>query len=197
MVAKTPDKYSTSSGCFARPLQERGTIMLQKYFFSHFQRTLFCFFLLSIFILTLVILQFSTNVCSAEDMIWVEDSLPSGAIGRTNKGGIWNWINGKPTPYSGALSHQSTLKAGLHQHHFKYATDTLEINAGDTLIAYVYLDPANPPSTVMMQWYDGRWNHRAYWGADTIRRGRNGTKSRRYMGALPPVGEWARLAGSR
>ncbi|MCP4252030.1 MAG: hypothetical protein GY775_01255, partial [Candidatus Scalindua sp.] len=81
----------------------------------------------------------------------------------------------------------------IHQHHFKYATDTLEINIGDALIAYVYLDPANPPSTVMLQWYDGRWNHRAYWGEDNINRGKNGTKSRRYMGVLPPAGEWVRL----
>jgi len=177
--------------------------MLHKLFFSHFQRALFSFFLPSVFILTLVLLQFSTNACSAEDMIWVEDSLPAGAIGHTIKDGAWKWINGSPTPYSGTFgsptpysgtfAHQSALKTGLHQHYFTGSTDTLKINAGDTMIAYVYLDPANMPSTVMLQWYDGRWNHRAYWGADTIKIGKNGTQSKRYIGALPPAGEWVRL----
>jgi hypothetical protein len=38
---------------------------------------------------------------------------------------------------------------------------------GQILVAYVYLDPANPPSTVMLEWSDGVW-HRAYWGADNL-----------------------------
>jgi len=167
--------------------------MLRNYSLSQFRRKRFSFLSPFIFILALMILLYTTNVCSAADTIWVEDSLPSGATGYTRKGDVWAWINDAPPPYSGASAHQSRLKGGFHQHHFKYATDTLAINAGDTLIAYVYLDPANPPSTVMLQWYDGRWNHRAYWGADTIRRGKNGTDSRRNMGDLPPTGEWVRL----
>ncbi|MCA1633137.1 MAG: hypothetical protein LC802_05305, partial [Acidobacteria bacterium] len=52
----------------------------------------------------------------------------------------------------------------------------------DKLIAYVYLDPANVPSEVMLQWNDGTWEHRAYWGANNITGwGVEGTESRRYM----------------
>ena len=65
---------------------------------------------------------------------------------------------------------------------------------GDTLFAYVYLDPANPPSEVMLQWNDGSWEHRAYWGANLIGWGTDGTASRRSMGALPAAGQWVRLA---
>ena len=65
---------------------------------------------------------------------------------------------------------------------------------GDTLFAYVYLDPANPPSEVMLQWNDGSWEHRAYWGANLITWGTDGTVSRRYMGPLPATGQWVRLA---
>ena len=65
--------------------------------------------------------------------------------------------------------------------------------AGDTLFAYVYLDPANPPSEVMLQWNDGSWEHRAYWGANLIGFGTDGTVSRRFMGALPAAGQWVRL----
>jgi hypothetical protein len=45
----------------------------------------------------------------------------------------------------------------------------------------------------MLQWNDGSWDHRAYWGANNIGWGTNGTNSRRFMGALPPAGQWVRL----
>ena len=45
----------------------------------------------------------------------------------------------------------------------------------------------------MLQWNDGSWNHRAYWGANNISYGVDGTESRYYMGDLPTVGEWVRL----
>src|SRR5258708_27605873 len=71
--------------------------------------------------------------------------------------------------FSGALAHQSGLVSGFHQHYFTNATNTLAIGTGDTLFTYVYLDPANPPSEVMLQWNDGTsWAHRAYWGANAI-----------------------------
>lgn len=46
----------------------------------------------------------------------------------------------------------------------------------------------------MLQWFDGTsWNHRAYWGADLLAWGTDGTASQYPMGALPPTGEWVRL----
>ena len=108
-------------------------------------------------------------------------------------GDAWTWISANPTPFSGSLASQSNISSTLHQHYFEGATDTLTINTGDTLIAYVYLDPANVPSEIMLQWNDGDWPHRAYWGANNIAIGDDGTASRRFMGALPPVGQWVRL----
>ena len=103
-------------------------------------------------------------------------------------------MSSNPAPFSGALAHQSALLSGLHQHYFYNATATLSVAVGDTLFAYVYLDPANPPSEVMLQWNDGSWEHRAYWGANLIGWGTDGTVSRRYMGPLPAAGQWVRLA---
>ncbi len=83
----------------------------------------------------------------------------------------------------------------MHQHYFYGTTTTLTVNTGDTLFAYVYLDPANPPTEVMLQWHTGSsWGHRAYWGANKISWGTNGTVSRQYVGALPPTGQWVRLS---
>ena len=124
------------------------------------------------------------------DVAWFDDALPPGAI----PAGSWNWVSTGPTPYSGSLAHQSTLAAGFHQHYFTNAANPLQPAVGDVLFAYVYLDPANPPSEVMLQWRaGGSWEHRAYWGANLINAGVDGTNSRRYMGPLPATGQWVRL----
>src|SRR4029434_1393494 len=59
---------------------------------------------------------------------------------------------------------------------------------------YVYLDPVNPPSEVMLQWNDGTWEHRAYWGADLLPWGTDGSVTRRCPAALPAAGQWVRLS---
>jgi hypothetical protein len=81
----------------------------------------------------------------------------------------------------------------LHEHGFDHATATLQVDAGDVLFAYVFLDPANPPKEIMLNWNDGTWEHRAYWGENLISYGKSGTAGRRQMGPLPKAGEWIRL----
>lgn len=124
------------------------------------------------------------------DTVWLEDSTPAGAT----RIGTWTFTSTNPAPYSGNFGHQSTLAAGIHQHYFQNAASTLVVNSGDILFTYVYLDPANVPAEVMLQWREGsNWNHRAYWGANRIDWGVNGTASRYYMGPLPAAGGWVRL----
>ena len=45
----------------------------------------------------------------------------------------------------------------------------------------------------MLSFFADNWEHRAYWGANTINYGTDGTASRKSMGALPAKGEWVRL----
>jgi hypothetical protein len=124
---------------------------------------------------------------------WVDDSIPPGGSMGTLGGDTWNWVSANPAPISGSVAHQSAIVAGEHQHWFENASSTMVVKPGDIMFAYVYLDPANPPSEVMLQWSDGTWEHRAYWGANKIQYGNDGTGSRRYMGGLPAVGKWVRL----
>lgn len=127
------------------------------------------------------------------DTVWVEDAIPVGGSAM-NDTEIWNWTASNPAPFSGALAHTSATLAGVHQHFFYSATTPLSVSAGVSLFTYVYLDPANPPTEVILQWYDGAsWEHRAYWGANSIPWGINGTNSLRYMGALPAAGQLVRL----
>jgi hypothetical protein len=128
----------------------------------------------------------------ANDFVWVGDALPTGAVPSGSFEG-WNWTCSNPLPLSGTLAHTSEIIAGTHQHFFTGATQTLTVNPGDTMVAHVFLDPLNPPTQVMLQWNDGTWEHRAYWGQSQLPWGVEGSVSRRNMGALPPTGQWVRL----
>src|SRR5437667_1567127 len=138
----------------------------------------------------------AAHICSAasvtNDIAWVDDLIPTGAIAGADGGDGWNWVS-SPGPVSGTLSSQSSIASGLHQHYFYSASKTLPVNAGETLITYIFLDPLMPPSEVMLQWNDGTWEHRAYWGANQITYGTDTTAGRHYMGALPAIGKWVRL----
>lgn len=126
---------------------------------------------------------------------WVFNAVPSDGVA-SGSFEDWNWVASNPAPRAEAfLVHQSNNVAGLHQHFFYYATDTLTVNAGDRLYAWVYLDPVNPPTEIMLQWFEPAtgWEHRAYWGANNIGWGSDGSGSRRYMGPLPPVDQWVLL----
>ena len=132
---------------------------------------------------------------NSPSVAYFDDSLPPGALLGTD-GEAWNWVSSNPTPNSGSLAHQSALMAGVHQHYFYNSPRPhCPVNTGDLLYAWIYLDPANLPSEVMVQWNDGSsWNHRAYWGANNIAYGVNGTASQYPMGPLPAGGQWVQLS---
>ncbi len=134
-----------------------------------------------------------TNPPVSTGAIWVEDSLPPGALGATDGGDSWNFISNNPPPFSGHFSHQSNLKAGQHQHYFTGAFP-FPIGTGDLLVAYIYIDPVHVPDEVMLQWSDGSFEHRAYWGANLLNFGTDGTASRLFMGQIPAAGQWVQLA---
>jgi subtilisin len=136
----------------------------------------------------------------ANNTVWFDDALPAGAVPYPDDiatGGVteaWNWVSTNPTPYAGTKSHQSSIATGIRQHFFTGATATLQVGTGDILYAWAYLDPANRPSEIMLQWNDGtNWEHRAYWGANNIPWGQDGTPSRINMGRLPQGEGWVKL----
>jgi len=133
------------------------------------------------------------NGTKPTDLVWVDDELPAGAGGHAERD-RWNWVTENPAPFSGARAHQADIAAGRHHHFFAPADTPLDVAAGETLFAYVYLDPANPPRQIMLTWLaDNHWEHRAYWGENLIDEGVDGTAGRRHIGPLPPTGRWIRL----
>ncbi len=67
------------------------------------------------------------------------------------------------------------------------------VGDGDRLFTYVFIDPADPPQEIMLQWHQADWEHRAFWGADKIAYGNKDEPSRLPMGPLPKAGQWVRL----
>jgi hypothetical protein len=131
------------------------------------------------------------------DHVWIEDDLPPGARPVAGPGpGPWEWVtaDGHPVFSGERASRRRGRRDGVDQHFFTEAYHPLEVAEGDVLFAYVYLDPADPPRSVMMQLHDGMaWEHRAYWGENLIPWGVDTTPSRLRHGDLPPAGEWVRL----
>lgn len=118
---------------------------------------------------------------------WGVDDAPYPGVANGSEPWIW-----EDSPVlSGTQSHvSSSSTATMHHHTFDSATP-LAVGASDTLYAYIYIDGANPPTEVMLQYrVNPWWEHRAYWGANNIPL--NGVLTR--VGDLPPRGRWFKLA---
>jgi hypothetical protein len=149
--------------------------------------------------------DFQANSAS---QVWIDDALPANSVPGEDGGDTWNWVSSNPAPHTGSLAFQSGIISGEHDLNFMSATGgmdddestigqsgSMQVNTGDTLFAWVYVDPANPPAELMLCWYDGSsYAHRAYWGANSISWGTNGTASQYRIGALPAAGQWVKLS---
>jgi hypothetical protein len=139
---------------------------------------------------------FGATTLSAESSVvsWIQGSAPDGAELHSSGGDNWTWSASGTPSNSGAKVHRSNIADGIHEHWFTGATDTLSVKPGDVLFAWVYLDPENSPSEIMLAWNDGTsWEHRAYWGDNTITYGKNASEGRYRAGSLPPTGQWVKL----
>ncbi|MEX2138545.1 MAG: PSD1 and planctomycete cytochrome C domain-containing protein [Pirellulales bacterium] len=136
--------------------------------------------------------QATTSFTDPTEYVWIDDDTPAGAKQQGNS--PWEFISkSKLAPYSGQRASTRTAD-GVSQHFFTEAQPPLRVGEGDKLFTYVYLDPSNPPKTIMLQWNDGTWEHRAFWGDDLIPFG-SGPQSPNHLhlGPLPKAGEWVRL----
>ena len=132
---------------------------------------------------------------STSESVWMEDDYP--ADGNRFAG------PGQPTSFvtkdqnEKVFSGERALKrtdAGLSQDVWDQAKTPLMVPTQPILFAYVYLDPANPPKSIMLQYHRAGWQHRAVWGDyEAIQWGAANTTERVAMGPLPKTGEWVRL----
>ncbi len=125
-----------------------------------------------------------------KETVWIDDTVPPKA--RAQGDSPWKFVS-KPEPvFCGSKASLREAK-GRSQHFFTGANPTLAIGTNTKLFAHVYLDTLNPPKEIMLQFNDGTWEHRAYWGGNKIDFGKDKTVSRKHMGDLPETGKWIRL----
>ncbi len=109
----------------------------------------------------------------------------------------WPW--GSPSQLDGApgssVLRSEAQKDQMSQMFFERMYFSLPVAEKDRWITWVWLDPQDPPDTVMLQVHTANegWGHRAVWGADRIELGRSDTAERKLIGALPDLGRWVRL----
>jgi hypothetical protein len=125
------------------------------------------------------------------EIVWIDDDTPAGAQLQGNT--PWEYVTKEQGPVLRGVNASKRTAADLSQHFFTGANPPLKIGAGDKLFAYVYLDPANPPQEIMLQFNDGTWEHRAYWGDNQIPWGADNSPARMSAGPLPASGQWVRL----
>ncbi|HEX4591865.1 MAG TPA: DUF1549 domain-containing protein, partial [Gemmataceae bacterium] len=124
------------------------------------------------------------------EYVWVDDDLPPNSKPSAE---AWQWVTEPDHPVLSGRRATTRHADGVGQHYFTEARPGLVVGTGDVLFAYVYLDPADPPKEIMLQWNTGDWSHRAYWGENRIPFGTDGGVQRKLLGPLPPAGEWVRL----
>ena len=124
----------------------------------------------------------------AVETVWLEDGTPAGA--RVQGSPVW-----VKSPEGPVKSGQSSLQQrgdGLIQ--TVYEGLSLEVPTSAKVFTWVRLDPASLPKLVMLQFFQGDWEHRVVWGdVDATDWGAKGKPSRQHAGPLPAAGDWVRL----
>lgn len=138
-----------------------------------------------------------TNRPAAEpvEIVWIDDAFPPGAEPSVNGGNEpHRFVAAAQAPvFSGEKSLVRSGK-GLHQVFFSSTSQPLTVGAGAKFFAHVYLDPTNPPKSIMIQFHTGDWKNRANWGdPGAIPYGAKDTFEKVQLGGLPQAGNWVKL----
>jgi len=135
------------------------------------------------------------KVTEPREIIFFEDEIPVGAkavkIGGTSELELVTTNTGKVFSGAKAIKRSAT---GVAQDVFENSMQPLIVGNGDKLFAHIFIDPANPPKAIMLQFKTTDWNYRANWGdEEAIPYGEKGSEKKLMMGPLPKAGEWVRL----
>jgi len=129
------------------------------------------------------------------DTSWVDDDFPTGAkveaSGASTKA---QWVTEKDGKVLAGKRALKRTDPGVGQDFFSDLKTPFTIPPNGKVFLNVFLDPQDPPKSVMLQFNTGNWSHRAVWGdLDAIDFGQRNTNERKRLGDLPKLGEWVKL----
>ena len=132
---------------------------------------------------------------SSSETIWLDDEFPPAAAVKSEPGSVSWFASAAPGEVlSGQRSLQRTA-TGFGQDFYDSGAQPIVIPAIAEIFVHVWIDPASPPKSIMLQFRTDGWEHRAVWGdAAVIPWGETGTPSRAVIGPLPELGKWVRLS---
>ncbi|MDZ4850616.1 MAG: PSD1 and planctomycete cytochrome C domain-containing protein [Pirellulaceae bacterium] len=127
------------------------------------------------------------------DSVWFEDAFPSGAK-LQNTGEALMLIDDEQGPvFSGKFAVRRKA-SGLGQDNFNEGAEAMVFPTGGKIFVQCFLDPDDPPETIMLQFHTDGWKHRAVWGAEEkIGFGKANTPEKFLAGELPATGQWVEL----
>jgi Protein of unknown function (DUF1549)/Planctomycete cytochrome C len=132
---------------------------------------------------------------TTRETLWFDDELPAKAVAKVNGGNhpLW-WVTADDGQIASGQRALKRMDKGVAQDYFTGITPPIYPPATGKIFVHAWLDPADPPQTIMVQFHTDKWSHRVAWGdIDKIGYGAKGSAERLHKGQLPKLGEWVRL----
>jgi hypothetical protein len=128
------------------------------------------------------------------ETIWLDDEFPPNAAVQSAGNQIGWFTSGTPGEVRAGHRSLERTATGIGQDFYSSGAAPLSVGPNAEIFADVWLDPANPPKAVMVQFHTKGWEHRAVWGdLQAIPWGEAGKPSRIHAGSLPKPGVWTRI----
>jgi len=127
--------------------------------------------------------QIAAPASVALDTTWIDDALPTGAA----------LAGASFTTAQAALGTKSLslpVGSGVRQASITGATTPLSAGTSDKLVAWVLVNPCNPPREILFDWTDGTTDYRATWGEELID---TALSHQRISATIPTSGAWTRF----
>ncbi len=133
----------------------------------------------------------NVDVIKESESVWIDENHKTGGSNE----GVWKFVTSEQGPVHSGNKSRRQSSEGLVQHLSQNAKSRIKVDKQTRFFAWVHLDPKNSPRSIMLQFNDGSWDHRAVWGSDDIDYGRKPESWDGYnrRGELPETGHWVRL----
>jgi hypothetical protein len=125
---------------------------------------------------------------------WFDEALPKTVKVRSRAQKKSKLVDAKDGEVHRGKKAIKRVETGLGQDVFENVQPTIVVPTAGKLVAWVWLNPKNPPKSIMLQYFTKGWLHRAVWGEyGAINFGTPNTTEKVDMGSLPKAGVWTRL----